>query len=269
MKSWPAIEVSGFDSDLLLAEVDEFSPTAAEDLQNVTRVFFSSPEIRNKALAHLRAARFAASAIDVPDEDWARRSQESITPIEVGRVIVTPPWHAGLHASGSSLQVVIQPSMGFGTGHHATTRLCLGALQTIALTCADVLDVGTGSGVLAIAACALGARSAYGIDHDPDAIQSAKDNLLLNPAVTGVTFALADLSTGIGHAVADVVTANLTGALLERAAGALIAAARPGGTIIVSGLMVQERPAVEAAFTGSGFIKAWQENEWSALAFRR
>ena len=269
IKTWPALEAIASDSDLLLAELDDFSPTAIEDLDNTTRVFFSSSDTRNKALNHLAAARITASAVDVPDEDWARRSQEALTPIEVGRVLVTPPWHATHQASGARLQIVIEPSMGFGTGHHATTRLCLEALQSIELSGADVLDVGTGSGVLAIAAAALGARSARGIDCDRDAIQSARENLHLNPCISGVTFLLADISDGIGQAVADVVTANLTGALLIRAADILTAAVRPGGTIVASGLMAHERPAVEAALAGAQVVRASQEDEWAALTFRR
>jgi len=158
--------------------------------------------------------------------------------------------------------------MGFGTGHHATTRLCLAALQYIDVRGQTVLDVGTGSGILAIAAQALGARRVTGIDFDPDAIQSARENLQLNPRISDVTFTVADLaSTALEPA--DVVTANLTGGLLVRAAARLLAATVPGGTLVLSGLMAGERDEVREAFRP--FTAVWEqsEDEWIGVAVKK
>ncbi len=110
-----------------------------------------------------------------------------------------------------------------------------------------MLDVGTGSGVLAIAADRLGAASVIGIDIDPDAIHAARENLDLNPDVRHVDFEIVDVSTP-SLPPADVVTANLTGALLVSSAAALTAAVRPGGSLILSGILAEERDAVVDAF---------------------
>ena len=163
--------------------------------------------------------------------------------------------------------IVITPSMGFGTGHHATTRLCLAALQTIDLSHQTVLDVGTGSGVLAIAAGRLGAARALGIDHDPDAVQAAHENLALNPTARDVSFALADLRT-TPLPRAGVVTANLTGALLIEAATDLLAAVDAGGTLIVSGLLAGERDDVVRALTAR-IVWECEEDGWVGLAMTK
>ncbi len=157
--------------------------------------------------------------------------------------------------------------MGFGTGHHATTRLCLAALQELDLTDAFVLDVGTGSGVLAIAADRLGARGALGIDLDPDAIQSARENLELNLDVRHVDFEVADVAVA-ELPQADVVTANLTGALLIRSAGALLGAVRRGGTLIVSGLLAHERDDVVEALAPAAIVWEQEEDGWVGLMVR-
>jgi ribosomal protein L11 methyltransferase len=158
--------------------------------------------------------------------------------------------------------------MGFGTGHHATTRLCLAALQTIDLRDQVVLDVGTGSGVLAMAAERLGAARATGIDHDADAIQSARENLELNREVRSVDFDLADVNAARLPA-ADVVTANLTGALLVRSSSAVLAAVRPGGTLILSGLLSHERDEVCAAFFPAAVVWEREEDGWVGLAMKK
>src|SRR5258706_11362791 len=156
------------------------------------------------------------------------------------------------------VEIVILPSMGFGTGHHVTTRLCLAALQTIDLTGRVVLDVGTGSGVLAIAADLLGAARVLGIDYDPDAIQSARENLELNPAAGHVVFETIELAARELPTV-DVLTANLTGALLIRSAAALQAAVCPGGTLILSGIQSHERDEVRERFVETEV--QWERDE--------
>jgi ribosomal protein L11 methyltransferase len=156
--------------------------------------------------------------------------------------------------------------MGFGTGHHATTRLCLAALQSIDLRDRFVLDAGTGSGLLAIAAVALGATGALGIDDDPDAIAAAMENLAFN-GVTNVEFAIRDLMKE-ELPTADVVVANLTGALVVRAAGRLLKAVRPGGVLIVSGVLASEGVEVRQAFANQSLVADVQEDEWLAFTIR-
>jgi ribosomal protein L11 methyltransferase len=265
MKHYPAIEVRDADADLTLAAVDDFAPIAVEERDDSVRIFFSTPASRDGACAALQATH-RVSSVDVPDDDWARRSQDSLQPITVGRITVTPPW-ANTRQS-SHITIVIQPSMGFGTGHHSTTRLCLEALQSIDLNNAFVLDVGTGSGVLAIAAVRLGAARATGIDRDSDAIQSATENLALNRDARNVSFEKSDLTTE-PLPPAQVVTANLTAGLLVRAAAALRAAVGPGGKLIVSGLLLPERTDVVRAFAPWAIEWERTEENWVGLMFAR
>ena len=277
MDSYPALDISGVDGELALALVDDCSPTAVEEHDTSLTIFFPDPRRRDQAQEAVARAwpDVKTTAREVLDGDWARRSQENLTPITIGRVTVAPPW-AVPQPGASSLQIIIEPSMAFGTGHHATTRLCLGALQALDDAKAFVLDVGTGSGILAIAARRLGARRALGIDNDPDAVRCARENLRLNRGVDGVAFQVADLTSTLDALrrdqflpAADVVTANLTGSLLIRSAPSLLAALAPGGTLILGGVLEDERDEVVAAY---GVLQhAWEsaEDGWVGLSFHR
>lgn len=282
MKLWPALDVrhAHYDVGLLLAAIDQFSPSAVEERESGPRVFFASVDARDGA-KHALAPRFSVTSVDVSDEDWARRSQEDLTAVTVGRVTIAPPWdspdpqiltssHPQILTSSDPYilpcTVVIVPSMGFGTGHHATTRLCLAALQTRSLDGLSVLDVGTGSGVLAIAARRLGAQAVLGIDSDGDAIESAVGNLALNNGLDNVRFAVADINSTELPAF-DVILANLTAAQLVRAAPRLLGRVRPGGVIIVSGIEGHERAAVDAAFSAARSTWDGEEDGWVALAY--
>jgi ribosomal protein L11 methyltransferase len=274
---YPALDIRNADPDLALAAACDASPLAAESTGDALVIYFATAHLRDEAEAAVRAMLPDARTErrDVDDGDWARRSQGNLGPIVVGRIVVKPVVTAPLgvaddsgDGAASGHEIVIQPSMGFGTGHHATTRLCLAALQTIELNGAEVLDVGTGSGILALAARALGARCALGVDYDPDAIQSARENLPLNPHLDGVTFELRDLGCDPLPA-APVVTANLTGALLCRAAGALMENLAAGGHLIVSGLLGSERDGVRDAFATLELVWEAREDEWVGMCFRQ
>jgi ribosomal protein L11 methyltransferase len=203
--------------------------------------------------------------VDVPDEDWARRSQEGLRAIEAGGLIVAPPWD--IPQGVSAPVIIIEPSMGFGTGHHATTRLCLRALQTLDLRGARVLDIGTGSGVLALAAWKLGAADVVAIDHDPDALENARDNIARNGAAAAIDI-VRDSLESLRIQRADVVLANLTGAVLVRYSAELRSLAVEGGYLILSGFAPGDVAVIARAFAGLGVIAERTEGEWAVLCLR-
>jgi ribosomal protein L11 methyltransferase len=281
-RSWPAIEIrvdaSASDErdrleELLSAALDDFGPSAIHELDDRWLVFFGSSEDRDRAAEALSTPardRIVAAPIDVTDEDWARRSQDELGAVEVGRVVIAPPWAVADHRplAPDPVTVVIRPSMGFGTGHHATTRLCAALLQRIDLSGRTVLDVGTGSGVLALTALALGARLVLGVDDDPDAIESARENLTLNDVAAGVDLRVVDFR-GLPDPLFDVVVANLTGGLLARSADVLAGAVAPGGTLVISGVTLEEEAEVVRAFEPSMVVvERLAEDEWMAAMLR-
>ena len=277
MKLWPALIVrmtptadadAASIGELVAAALDDLRPTAIQELPEEWRVFFATSVDRDQAAAAVPAALRACvevERVDVPDEDWARRSQQDLTAVRVGRVTLAPPWLAPstpTDRGGGGILVIIQPSMGFGTGHHASTRLCTALLQRLDLSGARVLDAGTGSGVLALVARALGAGSVVAVDDDPDAIEAARENLELNGVEAGIDLRVSDFRSLAG-APADVVTANLTGGLLIRGASLLAAAVAPGGSLILSGVTREEEADVLAAFAPElTLVERISEDEW-------
>jgi ribosomal protein L11 methyltransferase len=163
--------------------------------------------------------------------------------------------------------------MGFGTGHHASTRLCLRLLQRHVPADGAVLDIGTGSGVLAIAAWRLGAGRALGIDFDRDALLSAAENIERNQAGAHVSLEVRDITTDATTLAGrfDLVFANITGAMLQRHAAAIVSTVAPDGLLITSGFQTHERDEVVAAFDEAGLplLDAAEEDTWVATAFRR
>jgi ribosomal protein L11 methyltransferase len=189
------------------------------------------------------------SASDV-EEGWEERWREFHRPVRIGPLWVGPPWE---QPPPDALAVVVDPGRAFGTGAHPTTRLCLEAL--VDLDRGSLLDVGCGSGVLAIAAALLGYDPVVGIDTDPAAIEATN----ANAAANGVTVdaRIAD-GTGPALAAADVTVANIS---LEA-----VAALRPDSPLLVtSGYLVSERPALP----GYRHVRRLQSDGWAADVHRR
>jgi ribosomal protein L11 methyltransferase len=295
-KVWPALHIKSASvdldlPDLLSGTLDEFSPVAVHELADLPlppgslwdptfpqppepppapldwRVFFASVSDRDNAAAALRRVHpsLAISDDDVPDEDWAARSQRALTAISAGTFVVAPPWDVPTDVPEGSTLIIIEPSRGFGTGHHASTRLCLRALSDINIRDLRVLDLGTGSGVLALAASLRGARQVVAIDVDPDAIEAARCSLALNAAPSSIEWRVGDYRErdrarldGLWH----VVMANLTGGMLISSARRIRELLAPQGHLIVSGFDERERTDVETAldlrttatFTEDGWV---------------
>jgi ribosomal protein L11 methyltransferase len=257
----------------LYALLDDFEPLAIheDDTGDTWRVFFHGADRRDAAAAHLAASvaphLLRLSAVDVPDEDWARRSQQNLTAIEVDGLVVAPPWD--VPRGTDKPVVIIEPSMGFGTGHHATTRLCLRLLQGLELRGARVIDVGTGSGVLALAAWKLGASDVVAIDTDPDALENARNNIARNGGAATIDVIRDDLDT-LKLQPAEIVLANLTAAVLVRHAAALLALARREGYLILSGFAPDHLLAdIQPAFDTARQVRELAEGDWSAICLQK
>lgn len=172
----------------------------------------------------------------VAEEPWDRLWRRGIGPIRVGALLVLAPWLEEAAAENSTV-VRIEPGMGFGTGDHATTRACLALLQRNLRRGASVLDFGCGSGILALAAMKLGAGRAVGIDHEAAALDNARANAALNRVT--VDLRLGDRPPA-GETF-DLVVANIQASILLPHLAALTAARAPGGALILSGLLAEDR----------------------------
>jgi ribosomal protein L11 methyltransferase len=263
--------------DRLYALLDDYEPSAIHEDEDGQRwrVFFRSSAHRDDAaLAVSRVDGVRASHLDVPDEDWARRSQQELRAIDAGGLIVAPPWDvpkSGTGAQGSGTAdrpvIIIEPSTGFGTGHHATTRLCLRLMQQLELRGARVLDVGTGSGVLALGAWKLGAADIVAIDNDPDALDNARANIERNGAGPSIDIIRDELGT-LRIQRADIVLANLTGAVLMRYADELRALVVDGGYLVLSGFAPDDLAVIRMAFATLDVIAEQTEGDWAAVTLQ-
>ncbi len=200
----------------------------------------------------------------IADTDWVRKTQTQFVPIRVSeRLWIVPSWCEP--AATNAINLRIDPGLAFGTGSHATTRLCLRWLDAHLAPGASLLDYGCGSGILAIAAMKFGAGDACGVDVDPQAVRASRANAAAN-AVSVRFGSPDDLSDG----AFDVVVANILANPLELLAPLLAGRVRPNGHLVLSGILDAQAAAVAAAYARWFTLDAWgREDGWVALAGSR
>ena len=205
------------------------------------------------------------------EEDWSTSWKQYYKPIHLGRVTVVPAWEDYTPAEGE-VTVRMDPGMAFGTGTHETTRLVMQLLQDEVKGGERVLDVGTGSGILAICASKLGARECFACDIDPVAVRVAKENASDN-GCTNITCATSDLLAGVDLTGGkfDLALANIVADIILRMAPDIGACLNPGGRLITSGIIGERAADVRAALTSRGFriVREAEENDWVAILFEK
>lgn len=217
-----------------------------------------------EALRPLPAARVEPAP--VPEVDWVARFRATFRGFAAGRFRIAPPWD--LPADRARV-IVVDPGRAFGTGTHETTRLCLAALEDRAgrRPLGRVLDLGTGTGILAVAARRLGASAVVAADLDPEATESAHRHARLNDVELAVV--RANGGAAFPSRAFDVVLANLSAPLLQARVSELVAPARSGGTLILSGMLALDVADVKAAYAQAASLTPRMDGEWACLVGER
>jgi len=221
------------------------------------------------ALGHLQAfglgpiGELVARRVD--DKDWLESWKAEFVPIRIGAFLVRPTWSEAV--AGDSVELVLDPGMAFGTGLHPTTQQCLEALSMLPLEGKSVLDVGTGSGILAIAAAKRGASPVVAVDTDSLAVGAARENAVRN----GVAIPVGEGSAADVPGRFDVVIANIVSPVLQRIAPDLAARLSGGGTLLVAGISAPAERATREALESARLevLDRTVRDDWIALALGR
>jgi len=204
----------------------------------------------------------------IPEQDWNAAWKKDFRPVDAGeRFTILPPWE---EKRPGRINLVIDPGMAFGTGHHETTRSCLTLMEKYATIPKknSFLDLGTGTGILAIAASKLGCRRVVGIDTDPLAVDAARKNIETNrtPEVDIREGSLSEIDETF-----DVIAANLISGVLVQLAGELSAALNTGGIAILSGILSGQEGEVIEAMSAAGLrtLERYRDGKWVSLVVER
>ena len=203
-------------------------------------------------------------------DDWKDKWKEFFKPSKItDSLVVKPTWEEYTPAEGEHV-IEIDPGMAFGTGTHETTTLCMILMEKYLKDGDSVMDVGCGSGILAIAAAKLGCKDILGIEIDPDAVRTAIENVELNKADDVVVVKEGDLTKGVDKVV-DLMVANLMAPLVIELSGAAADHMKEGGIYISSGILIEKKEQVAEAVVAAGFeiVEILEKGEWCAIAAQK
>lgn len=215
------------------------------------------------------AGKLTLAVANIRDEDWAENWKQYYKPFRVGEHLVIKPVWEVYDAQPGDLVLEMDPGMAFGNGTHETTAMCLSLLEEILQPGDLVLDVGTGSGILALAAAALHASHVTAVDLDPVAVRVANENIERNRMQSVITAQVGDLLAGV-DLKANVVIANIIADVIIQLSGAVRQHLQPGGAFLCSGIIREREEDVLSALLESGFSIATikREGEWVAIVSR-
>ncbi len=245
------------------------------------RTFVAAADVRPGTLDDIRQALWHLGRMrqvgelqvsERQEEDWANAWKEHYRPLRAGHnVVIAPPWHEYVPASDDEVVVVLDPGMAFGTGTHPSSRLCLMGLEETIKPGDTVFDVGTGSGILAISAAKLGASAVDAVDIEPVAVRSARENVERNGVSALIRVAEGSV-TPDGPFVGpyDIVLANIISRVLIELVKGLTASVKPGGVLVLAGVIDSREAFVREAYEPRGFrlIKRDQIEDWVGLTYQ-
>lgn len=201
----------------------------------------------------------------VAEQNWNEQWEQTVRAQQIGRFFVKPTWSAE-KAPDESILLEIDPKMSFGTGYHETTRLILRMLPDLIRPDIQVIDAGTGTGILSIAAIKLGAEHAFAFDIDEWSIQNARENILLNGVEEKVTVKRGSSEVIPERPQADLLLANIEKNIILKLLPDFIRALKPGGDLVLSGLLQADRELIfDRLSEGAEVVNIQQENEWIAV----
>jgi ribosomal protein L11 methyltransferase len=281
-KDWVEVRIQeNLDAGELLSRLDDATVQGAWEANGMVHLYWPEDQWNGERLASVRSVlsdlvpssdKIALSVTRVPAQDWNETWARSVKPLQIGRLVIRPSWDPVV-LGPTEIEIALDPKQAFGTGHHATTRMLLTWLQDDIRGGEKILDVGTGSAILAMATVKLGAASAIGIEIDPVAADCASEAVIQNELqdrIAIVCGTMADVPQEKTASV-NVVLANLDRQTILNLAGDLASFALRGARIMVSGILVeQEYEIVERfSFLGLARVDRREEEGWVALKFLR